>query len=118
MVAQLLGKRGVLKGVLHLSVSCFVDFRVYRLGCAVSSEALVAYIRFMSICIIGRVGQNRIYTYIVTLHLVMSKPKIPYVHRIYMVLANPIYRASRMLPCILAACQTCPPPPSVLHAMQ
>ena len=25
----------------------------------------------------------------------ISKPKIPYVHRIYMVLANPIYEASR-----------------------
>jgi len=36
-----------------------------------------------------RVGQNRIYTYIYTVYLVISKPKIPYVHRIYMVLANP-----------------------------
>ena len=31
-----------------------------------------------------------IYTYIYTVYLVISKPKIPYVHRIYMVLANPI----------------------------
>jgi len=38
----------------------------------------------------SRVGQNRIYTYIYTVYLVISKPKIPYVHRIYMVLANPI----------------------------
>ena len=38
---------------------------------------------------IPRVGQNRIYTYIYTVYLVVSKPKIPYVHRIYMVLANP-----------------------------
>ena len=36
-----------------------------------------------------RIGQNRIYTYIYTVYLVISKPKIPYVHRIYMVLANP-----------------------------
>jgi hypothetical protein len=35
------------------------------------------------------VGQNRIYTYIYAVYLVISKPKIPYVHRIYMVLANP-----------------------------
>ena len=37
-----------------------------------------------------RVGQNRIYTYIHTIYLI-SKPKIPYVHRIFMVLANPRY---------------------------
>jgi hypothetical protein len=36
-----------------------------------------------------RVGQNRICTYIYTVYLVISKPKIPYVHRIHMVLANP-----------------------------
>jgi len=36
-----------------------------------------------------RVGQNRIYTYIYTVYLVISKQKLPYVHRIYMVLANP-----------------------------
>jgi len=42
---------------------------------------------------IRRFGQNRIYTYIYTVYLVylvIFKPKIPYVHRIYMVLANPI----------------------------
>jgi len=42
-------------------------------------------------CFIYRVGQNRIYTYTYTVYLVISKPKIPYVHRIYMVLANPIH---------------------------
>ena len=35
-----------------------------------------------------RVGQNRIHTYIYTVYLVISMPKIPYVHCIYMVLAN------------------------------
>jgi hypothetical protein len=30
-----------------------------------------------------RVGQNRIYTYIFTVNLVISKPKLPHVHRIY-----------------------------------
>ena len=40
----------------------------------------------MCVC---RVGQKRIYTYIYTVYLVISKPKIPYVNRIYMVLANP-----------------------------
>jgi len=36
---------------------------------------------------ISRVGQNRIYTYTYTVYLVIFKPKIPYVRRIYMVLA-------------------------------
>ena len=45
----------------------------------------------VSTIVICRVGQNRIYTYIYTVYLVISKPKIPYVHRIYMVLANPSY---------------------------
>ena len=35
------------------------------------------------------VGQNRIYTPYMTVYLVISLLKIPYMHRIYMVLANP-----------------------------
>ena len=35
-----------------------------------------------------RVGQNRINTPFMTVFLVISLPKIPYIHRIYMVLAN------------------------------
>jgi len=38
-----------------------------------------------------RVGQNRIYTPYMTVHLVIFLPKILYTHRIYMVLANPTY---------------------------
>ena len=38
---------------------------------------------------IYRVGQNRINAPYMTVHLVISLPKIPYIHRIYMVLANP-----------------------------
>jgi len=38
-----------------------------------------------------RVGQNRIYTPYMTVYFVISLPKIPYIHRIYMVLANLIY---------------------------
>ena len=34
-----------------------------------------------------------IYTYIYTVYFLISKPKIPYVHHIYMVLANPIYES-------------------------
>ena len=37
---------------------------------------------------ICRVGQNRIYTLYMTVYMVNSLPKIPYTHRIYMVLAN------------------------------
>ena len=40
---------------------------------------------------IFRVGQNRIYTPYMTVYLVISLPKIPYVDRVYMVLANPIH---------------------------
>jgi hypothetical protein len=38
-----------------------------------------------------RVGQNRMYTLYMAVYLVISLPKIPYVHCIYMVLANPTY---------------------------
>jgi len=38
-----------------------------------------------------RVGQNRIYTPCITIYLVVSLSKIPYIHCIYMVLANPNY---------------------------
>ena len=40
---------------------------------------------------IYRVGQKRIYTPYMTVYLVISLPKLPYMHRIYMVLANPAY---------------------------
>jgi hypothetical protein len=40
-----------------------------------------------------KVGQDRIYTPYMTVYLVISLPKIPYIHRIYVVLANPIYVA-------------------------
>ena len=35
------------------------------------------------------VGQNRIYTSHMTVCMVILLPKTPYIHRIYMVLANP-----------------------------
>jgi hypothetical protein len=40
---------------------------------------------------ISRVGQNRIYAPYMTVCMVISLPKIPYMHRIYMVLANLTY---------------------------
>ena len=39
----------------------------------------------------NRVGQNRMNTPYMTAYLVNSLPKIPYIHRIYMVLANPTH---------------------------
>jgi len=41
--------------------------------------------------LITRVGQNRVYTPYMTVYLVISLLKIPYMHRIYMVLANPTH---------------------------
>jgi hypothetical protein len=38
-----------------------------------------------------RVGQNRICTPYMTVYLVVFLPKLPYIHRICMVLANPSY---------------------------
>jgi hypothetical protein len=46
-----------------------------------------------------RVGQNRKYTPYMTVYLMVSLPKIPYIHRIYMVLANPIYVAHKHREC-------------------
>ena len=45
-----------------------------------------------TVCI-RRVGQNRIYTPYMTVYLAIFLPKFPYIHRIYMVLANPMYTA-------------------------
>ena len=38
-----------------------------------------------------RVGQNRTSAPYMTVYSVISLPKIPYIHRIHMVLANPLY---------------------------
>jgi hypothetical protein len=46
---------------------------------------------------IHRVGQNCIYTPYLTVYLVNTLPKIPYTHRIYMVLANPTHTAADMV---------------------
>ena len=40
---------------------------------------------------IYRVGQNRVYAPFMTVYLVISLPKMPYIHRICMVLANLTY---------------------------
>jgi hypothetical protein len=47
--------------------------------------------------VICRVVQNRIYAPYMTVYLVISLPKIPYVNRIYMVLASPSYLLKRRI---------------------
>jgi hypothetical protein len=59
-----------------------------------------------------RVGQNRVYTPYMTVYLMISLPKVPYTHRIYMVLANPIYVGSDLSPpayCVLNSSARHPP---------
>jgi hypothetical protein len=51
-----------------------------------------------ALVIMYRVGQNRVYTPYMTVALMISLPKIPYIHRIYMVLANPNYVHRFLLP--------------------
>jgi len=46
----------------------------------------------------SRVGQNRIYTPYMAVYLVIFLPKIPYIHRICMALANPTYVLELNLP--------------------
>ena len=40
---------------------------------------------------IFRVGQNCIYTPYMTVYLMISLPKMPYIYRIYIILANPTH---------------------------
>jgi hypothetical protein len=54
----------------------------------------------MQIC---RVGQNRIYTPYMTVYFVISLPKSPYIHRIFMVLANP----TNMCLCVRLCASVC-----------
>jgi len=49
-------------------------------------------------CLTCRVGQNRKYAPYMTVHLVISLPKLPYIDRIYMVMANPTHLPRGMLP--------------------
>jgi len=49
-----------------------------------------ADVRVAMLSCMSRVGQNRIYTSYMTVYLVLSLPKIPYINRIYTVLANPM----------------------------
>jgi len=53
---------------------------------------------------IHRVGQNHIYTPYMTVYLMISLPNIPYIHGIYMVLANPTHTPQ---PCAISPAIVC-----------
>ena len=64
-----------------------------------SCTLIVGKINFWeTIVLMLRVGQNRIYTPYMTVYLGISLPKMPYTHRIYMVLANPMYAVYTIAP--------------------
>jgi hypothetical protein len=44
--------------------------------------------------VVSRVGQNRIYTPYMAVYLVISLPRIVYIHRIYTVMANSSHELS------------------------
>jgi len=46
-----------------------------------------------SVVDLRRIGQNGIHAPNMTVYLVISLPKLPYTHRIYMILANAIHTA-------------------------
>ena len=50
--------------------------------------------------LVNRVGQNRIYTPYMTVYFLIFLPRIPYIHRIYMVLANPTCEVVDVKACV------------------
>ena len=69
-----------------MCVSWFMWDEIHKVLCVCISHGSWNGCLFMC-----RVGQNRIYTSYTTVYLVISLPEITYMHRIYIVLANPIY---------------------------
>ena len=71
--------------------------------------------------LISRVGQNPIYTPYMTVYLVFSLPQIPYIHRLYMDLANPTHFLWILTSCALfltacrCFCSSLPAAVSVSH---
>ena len=53
------------------------------------STTIYAMTMTVTLYMVCRVGQYRIYAPYMPVYLVISLPKIPYIHRICMVLANP-----------------------------
>jgi hypothetical protein len=67
-------------------------------GCCVHTAVLAGtppFIKSCTVWCVSRVGQNRVYTPYMAVYLVIFLPEIhrtraPYIHRIHMVLANPM----------------------------
>jgi len=54
-------------------------------------ELRIVWCGICSIYYIYMVGQNRVHAPYMTVYLVIPLPNIPYIHHIYMVMANPTY---------------------------
>ena len=75
----------------HLSSDWHEHFPITALCLCVSLQFSGICLRLQYPAYIPRFGQSRIYSPYMTIYLVISLPNKPYVHRIYMVLANPIH---------------------------
>ena len=67
---------------LNTNNTCTVDDHTF-LGLTAKVMVYTWYMVGLCIWYMDRVGQNRIYTYIYTVYLMIFNPKIPYVRRIY-----------------------------------
>jgi len=56
-----------------------------------TKQAICLSVWYDQNCNMMRVGQNRMHKPYMTVYLVVSLPRIPYIHRYYMVLANATY---------------------------
>ena len=59
--------------------------------CETAPPAASCILNIELVAFTSRVGQKRIYTLYMTIYKVILLPRIKYTHRIFMVLANPIY---------------------------
>jgi hypothetical protein len=97
------GKNTVILFLLH-------SFVILIRAChALIHSSIRLFVHRLSTCdshlLICRAGHNRIYTPYMTVYLVISLPKMPYTHRICMVLANPThYPCSSLLYSVLMIC--------------
>jgi hypothetical protein len=98
-------------GQNHIYIYIYIYIRftygIFGLEITKYTVYLYVYIRFwptlkkrrvvMAVEQIHIVGQNRIYAPYMTVYLIESLPKTPYIHRIHMVLSNPTIRTCQVL---------------------
>jgi len=85
--------------IIYIYIYIRFTYGIFGLEITKYTVYLYVYIRFwptlkkrrvvMAVEQIHIVGQNRIYAPYMTVYLIESLPKTPYIHRIYMVLVNP-----------------------------